>query len=72
MGYIRGRPRDQSLLFAEVLDDYITEDNSVRFRDAFVDDLNLDEVGSQQSELASTGWLPMIQRIWLSSTSMVI
>ena len=43
MGYIRGTPHDQSLLFPEVLDDQITEDNPVRFIDAFVDNLDGDK-----------------------------
>lgn len=55
MGYIEGTHRDQTLLFPEVLDDYVTEDNSVRFIDAFVDGLGLDSLGFQRSEPASTG-----------------
>jgi transposase len=58
MGYIQGTPRDQSLLFPEVLDDYIAEDNPVRFIDVFVDSLDLDDLGFQKSESASTGRPP--------------
>jgi hypothetical protein len=39
MGHIGGVSRDQRLLFPDVLDDYIAEDNPVRFIEAFVDSL---------------------------------
>ena len=42
MDYIQGTPREQKLLFPDVIDDYITEDNPVRFIDAFVDRLDLE------------------------------
>ena len=45
MSYIEGHSRDQTTLFPEVIDDYISEDNPVRFLDAFVDNLNLKELG---------------------------
>jgi len=44
MDYIQGTPREQSLLFPEVIDDYITGDNPVRFIDAFVDSLDLEDL----------------------------
>lgn len=58
MGYIEGESRDQHVLFPDVIDDYITEDNPVRFIDAFVDNLDLDELGFQRSQAASTGRPP--------------
>ncbi len=58
MDYIQGTPREQKLLFPDVIDDYITEDNPVRFIDAFVDKLDLEELGFQKSLLSSTGRLP--------------
>jgi len=36
MDYIRGVTRNQVILFPESVEDYITEDNPVRFIDAFV------------------------------------
>jgi transposase len=39
MPYIGGESRDQVMLLPEVLDDYIGEDNPVRFIDAFVEGL---------------------------------
>ena len=41
MGYISGINRKQSILFPEVIDEYIEEDNPVQFIDAFVDGLDL-------------------------------
>ena len=45
MSYIQGADRAQALLFPEVLDEYVTEDNPVRFLDAFVDSLDLGTLG---------------------------
>lgn len=36
MGYISGDSREQVTMFPEVVDDYITQDNPVRFIEAFV------------------------------------
>ena len=41
MRYIKGTDRHQSLLLPESVDDYVDENNPVRFIDAFVDGLNL-------------------------------
>ena len=43
--FIEGVPRTQSTLFPEQIEDYITEDNSVRVVDVFVDALDLSELG---------------------------
>ena len=45
MSYIEGSSRKQALLFPEIIDEYVTEDNLVRFIDAFVDGLSLEEWG---------------------------
>lgn len=45
MGYIRGVDRNAVLLFPECLKDYISDDNPVRFIDAFVESLDLVEFG---------------------------
>ena len=45
MSYVEGASREQRVLFPEVLDDYISEDNLVRFIDAFVDGLEMEELG---------------------------
>ena len=44
-GFIQGIDRQQATLFPESLDDYITEDNSVRVIDVFVDSLELIDLG---------------------------
>jgi transposase len=58
MEYISGTPREQIMLFPEVVDDYISTDNPVRFIDAFVDSLDLKDLGFNKTELASTGRSP--------------
>jgi transposase len=43
------------MLFPETLDDYITEDNPVRFNDAFVYSLDLAQLGFAHATPAATG-----------------
>jgi len=43
--HIQGIQRDAVLLFPSSLDEYITDDNPVRFIDAFVDELDLHDLG---------------------------
>ena len=43
--FIEGENREQSTLFPERIDEYISEENPVRVVDAFVDQLNLFELG---------------------------
>ena len=45
MGYIRGADRNAVLLFPECVEDYISDDNPVRFIEAFVESLGLVELG---------------------------
>ena len=44
-GFIVGESRTQATLFPESLDEYITEENSVRVIDVFVDHLDLSDLG---------------------------
>jgi transposase len=53
--FIEGEPRTQSLLFPERLDDWIADDNPVRVIDAFVDELDLKELGFEGIVPAETG-----------------
>src|SRR5580693_1213782 len=53
--FIEGEPRTQSLLFPERLDDWIADDNPVRVIDAFVDELDLKELGFEGAVPAETG-----------------
>ena len=41
MGFVQGVHRNQGVMFPESLDEYIVDDNPVRFIDAFVDNLDL-------------------------------
>ena len=58
MNYIQGRDRQQKILFPETLDEYLKEDNPVRFLDAFVDHLDLQMLGFQYTKLKETGRPP--------------
>src|SRR5262245_15320341 len=55
MGHIQGVNRHDVIVFPERLDDYIAEDNPVRFIDAFVDELDLVACGFQRAVPAATG-----------------
>ena len=48
MGHIFGEDRSQLLLLPDAVDDYVGPDNPVRFIDAFVDSLDLEEAGFQR------------------------
>lgn len=54
MKYIEGQNRQQITLLPEAMDDYIGEDNPVRVIDAFVGNMDLDELGIKVSK-AETG-----------------
>lgn len=58
MGYIEGTDRNQTILLPEALDDYISEENAVRFIESFVAGLDLKELGFKHSELSWTGRPP--------------
>jgi transposase len=58
MRYIQGTDRDQTTLLPEVVDDYITEENPVRFIDAYVDGLDLADMDFTYSETKDTGRKP--------------
>ena len=53
--FIEGQNRFQSTLLPESLDDYIAEDDTIRFLDAFVDQLNFLELGFERAEPSATG-----------------
>jgi len=58
MPYIEGSARDQQVLFPDVLDDYVSAENPVRFLDALVDSLDLVTLGFQRAIPAATGRPP--------------
>jgi transposase len=53
--FIEGAERGQSTLFPECLDDWVDENNPVRAIDAFIDMLDLAELGFEGVEPAETG-----------------
>ena len=61
MSYIEGESREQRVLFPEVLDDYISEENLVRFIDMFVDGLEMEDLGFDRTEPKETGARRMIR-----------
>jgi transposase len=58
MDYIEGSNRNQFILFPQSLDEYVSEDNPVRFIDAFVDSLDLEVLGFKHAVLKETGRPP--------------
>ncbi len=53
--FVEGEDRSQAKLFPERLDDYIAEDNPVRLVEAFVDGLDLEELGFKGVAPQATG-----------------
>jgi hypothetical protein len=51
--FIEGENRSQSMLFPESLDENIAEDNAVRVVDAFVNKLDLMQLGFERAAVAS-------------------
>ncbi|MFZ5953645.1 MAG: IS1182 family transposase [Candidatus Dependentiae bacterium] len=49
MGYIEGEDRNQITLFPECMDDYVSEDNAVRFIDKYVRSLDLVSLGFERA-----------------------
>ncbi len=58
MRYIQGEERSQTVLFPESLDDYISDNNAVRFIEAFVDELDMVSLSFTHSETKDTGRKP--------------
>src|SRR6186713_1233133 len=53
--FVEGEDRTQVALLPECLDDYISEDNPVRAVDAFVEELDLKQLGFAGADPAMTG-----------------
>jgi len=58
MDHIKGIDRDQLTLFPESLDKYVSQENPVRFIDAFVESLDFEELGFSHATPAETGRPP--------------
>lgn len=50
--FIQGEPRTQSTLFPARIEEYISEDNPVKFIDAFIEQTDLVELGFASSSAA--------------------
>lgn len=58
MGYIKGEYRNQITLMTDCIDDYISDNNSVRVIDIFVDSLDMEELKFNRVKVAVTGRPP--------------
>ena len=58
MGFVQGIHRDQMVMFPESLDEYIGDENPVRFIAAFVDNLDLRVLGFEHAVPKKTGRPP--------------
>lgn len=58
MHYVQGQDRNQATLFPETVDEYIDEENPVRFLDVFINELDLVTLGFQYAQTKSTGRPP--------------
>jgi transposase len=58
MNHITGDDRKQLTFFPDAIEDYLSEDNPVRFLDAFVDQLEMRTLGFQHSTIKETGRPP--------------
>lgn len=58
MAYLRGEDRNQLQFYSSCFEEFIGEDNPVRVIDAFVDQLNIAQLGTTHAEPADTGRPP--------------
>ena len=58
MAYIKGHDRNQIILFPDVMDDYISENSTVRIIDEYVDQLDVEILGFKNAICAATGRPP--------------
>jgi transposase len=58
MRYIQGTDRDQVTLLPEIMDDYVSDNNPVRFIEAFVDNLDMNELSFTYATTKHTGRKP--------------
>ena len=53
--FVEGADRDQASFLPARLEDYVSPDNAVRVIDAFVDELDLTDLGFARAQPAATG-----------------
>ena len=68
MGHVCGVERTQAVLFPQSLDEYINEDNPVRFIDAYVASLDLVELGFAHATPSLLGGRRMTRAICCACT----
>ncbi len=62
MAYIEKASREQGTMLPDRIKDYVSENNPVRVIDAFVDSLDLEEMGFTKASPAETGHPPYDHR----------
>jgi len=72
MGYVQGEGRKQGRLFPVCLEELIPDDHVCRVIDAFVDRLDMADLGFERAEAADTGRPGYDPRDLLSSICTVI
>ena len=55
MAYIKGTPREQQQMLPSYVEDYVSEDNPVRVIDAFVESLDLKQLGFRHTDPTAVG-----------------
>ena len=65
MDHISGIAREQMTLFPEAVEDYIGEDNPIRFVDAYVNSLSMQELGFAHATVLGTGRPPYDPKVLL-------
>jgi len=58
MGYIEGEDRNQIILFPESIDEYVSDNNSIRIIDEYINQLDLKRLGFKRAVNPSTGRPP--------------
>lgn len=58
MSYIEGQDRNQIILFPESIDDYISENSSIRVIDEYIEQLDIERLGFRKAVCAPTGRPP--------------
>jgi transposase len=58
MGYIEGQDRNQITLFPESIDDYISEQSTVRVIDEYIEQLDIGSLGFQKAVCPTMGRPP--------------
>jgi len=58
MGYIKGEDRNQIILFPESIDEYVSDNNSIRIIDEYIEQLDLKRLGFKRAVNPSLGRPP--------------